>query len=29
MVDGVSMQGDIIKINPNPRKEHEPAGYRP
>jgi mRNA interferase MazF len=29
MVDGVPMQGEIIKINPDPRKGHEQAGYRP
>jgi mRNA interferase MazF len=29
MVDGVPMQGDIIKINLDPKKGHEQAGYRP
>ena len=29
MVNGVPVQGDIIKINLNPQKGHEQAGYRP
>ena len=29
MVNGVPLQGDIIKINLNPKKGHEQAGYRP
>jgi len=29
MVDGVPLQGDIIKINLDPKKGHEQAGYRP
>jgi mRNA interferase MazF len=29
MVDGVPMQGDIIKINLDPKKGHEQTGYRP
>lgn len=29
MVDGIPMQGDIIKINLNLKKGHEQAGYRP
>ncbi|GHV73533.1 mRNA interferase PemK [Spirochaetia bacterium] len=29
MVNGVPMQGDIIKINLDPKKGHEQAGYRP
>jgi len=29
MVNGVPMQGDIIKINLSPKKGHEQAGYRP
>ena len=29
MVGRVPMQGDIIKINLNPKKGHERAGYRP
>ena len=29
MVKGIPMQGDIIKINLNPKKGHEQAGYRP
>jgi mRNA interferase MazF len=29
MVDGVPIQGDIIKINLNPKKGHEQMGYRP
>ena len=29
MVDGIPMQGDIIKINLNPQKGHEQQGYRP
>ena len=29
MVDGVPVQGDIIKINLDPKKGHEQAGYRP
>ena len=29
MVNGVPMQGDIIKINLDPKKRHEQAGYRP
>ena len=29
MVARVPMQGDIIKINLNPKKGHEQAGYRP
>ena len=29
MVGGVPLQGDIIKINLNPKKGHEQAGYRP
>ncbi|GHU93067.1 mRNA interferase PemK [Spirochaetia bacterium] len=29
MVDGVPMQGDIIKINLDPKQGHEQAGYRP
>jgi mRNA interferase MazF len=29
MVKGVPMQGDIIKINLDPRKGHEQQGYRP
>jgi mRNA interferase MazF len=29
MVDGVPVQGDIIKIILDPKKGHEQAGYRP
>jgi len=29
MVNGIPMQGDIIKINLDPKKGHEQAGYRP
>ena len=29
MVNGTPMQGDIIKINLNPKKGHEQQGYRP
>ena len=29
MVNGVPLQGDIIKINLDPRKGHEQAGFRP
>ena len=29
MVNGVPMQGDIIKINLDPKKGHEQAGFRP
>jgi mRNA interferase MazF len=29
MVDGVPMQGDIIKINLDPKQGHEQKGYRP
>jgi mRNA interferase MazF len=29
MVKGVPIQGDIIKINLNPKKGHEQTGYRP
>ena len=29
MVAGVPVQGDIIKINLDPKKGHEQAGYRP
>ena len=29
MVNGIPVQGDIIKINLNPKKGHEQAGYRP
>jgi len=29
MVDGVPVQGDIIKINLNPKQGHEQSGYRP
>jgi len=29
MVDGIPIQGDIIKINLNPKKGHEQSGYRP
>ena len=29
MVSRVPMQGDIIKINLNPKKGHEQKGYRP
>jgi len=29
MVNNVPMQGDIIKINLDPKKGHEQAGYRP
>ena len=29
MVSGIIKQGDIIKINLNPAKGHEQAGYRP
>lgn len=29
MVDGVPVQGDIIKINLNPKQGHEQQGYRP
>ena len=29
MVDGVPMQGDIIKINLDPKQGHEQQGYRP
>jgi mRNA interferase MazF len=29
MVNKVPMQGDIIKINLNPRQGHEQKGYRP
>lgn len=29
MVNGVPVQGDIIKINLDPKKGHEQQGYRP
>jgi len=29
MVNGTPVQGDIIKINLDPKKGHEQAGYRP
>ena len=29
MVNNIPMQGDIIKINLNPKKGHEQKGYRP
>ena len=29
IVNGVPMQGDIIKISLDPKKGHEQAGYRP
>jgi mRNA interferase MazF len=29
MVNGVPQQGDIIKVNLNPRKGHEQQGFRP
>lgn len=29
MVDGIPIQGDIVKINLNPKKGHEQKGYRP
>jgi mRNA interferase MazF len=29
MVDGVPMQGDIIKLNLDPKQGHEQKGYRP
>jgi len=29
MVDGTPVQGDIIKINLNPKQGHEQQGYRP
>ncbi|MCL1843660.1 MAG: type II toxin-antitoxin system PemK/MazF family toxin [Defluviitaleaceae bacterium] len=29
MVNGVPVQGDIIKINLNPKQGHEQQGYRP
>ena len=29
MVNGAPLQGDIIKINLNPKKGHEQQGYRP
>jgi len=29
MVNSAPVQGDIIKINLNPKKGHEQAGYRP
>ncbi|MCL2127813.1 MAG: type II toxin-antitoxin system PemK/MazF family toxin [Treponema sp.] len=29
MVDGIPLQGDIIKISLNPKKGHEQSGYRP
>ncbi|MCL1817362.1 MAG: type II toxin-antitoxin system PemK/MazF family toxin [Spirochaetaceae bacterium] len=29
MVNRIPLQGDIIKINLNPKKGHEQAGYRP
>ena len=29
MVNGTPMQGDIIKINLNPKKGHEQQGHRP
>jgi mRNA interferase MazF len=29
MVKNIPMQGDIIKINLDPKKGHEQAGYRP
>jgi mRNA interferase MazF len=29
MVNGVPLQGDIIKINLDPKKGHEQKGYRP
>ena len=29
MVNGVPVQGDITKINLNPKQGHEQAGYRP
>ena len=29
MVEGIPLQGDIIKINLSPKKGHEQTGYRP
>jgi len=29
MVDGVPVQGDVIKVNLDPKQGHEQAGYRP
>jgi len=29
MVNGIPLQGDIIKINLDPKKGHEQTGYRP
>ena len=29
MVDGIPVQGDIIKISLNPKQGHEQKGYRP
>jgi mRNA interferase MazF len=29
MVNGIPVQGDIIKINLNPKQGHEQQGYRP
>jgi mRNA interferase MazF len=29
MVNGTPIQGDIVKINLNPKKGHEQQGYRP
>jgi mRNA interferase MazF len=29
MVNGIPQQGDIIKLNLNPRKGHEQQGFRP
>ena len=29
MVNGIPLQGDIIKINLNPKKGHEQSGFRP
>jgi mRNA interferase MazF len=29
VVDGVPMQGDIVKVNLDPKKGHEQMGYRP
>jgi mRNA-degrading endonuclease toxin of MazEF toxin-antitoxin module len=29
VVDGVPQQGDIIKLDLNPRKGHEQQGFRP
>ena len=29
MVDGIPVQGDIIKINLNPKQGHEQKGFRP